>query len=698
VLVTVESDNDIIVENGRWGSSSGWGHHIPRTSASAGKNFRFPVTGWSASATTIGNPSSDTASVTINIYSGSGTLSDSCAIEIVPNGVKSTWYEIGDLYDVENPAMVEIVSDRNVVVDNGRWTNANKHAGWGVMIMPSYEDKDNDSLPDEWEIENFGTIGRYDADDDPDTDALTNDDEYALGTDPMDPDTDGDGLNDGEEVHPSYGFNSDPNSADTDEDGLSDLDERNENTKPRDTDSDDDGVSDGDEVATHNSDPLDADSDDDSVSDGDEVQLATDPNSSLSRPYIYAAPVKGWSASFFTYTNVGAAACSGLFTVHDRNGELKTSASFSLAPRETQVSWFVVGNIYYYSKTAFVRILSTQKLYVDNGRWSGYAGWGFDVPEVATRAGVEFVVPIAGWGYSWIDIGNPGASDANVTVEVYDGSGLIQNSVTATVPAYGTICSWDLLGGSVYYAVSPAVVRVTSDQAVVMEHGSWSRGAGWGITALPNAKAAGKSFAFPGWGWSNSWICFANTENSTAAITLRIYDADGEEQLSTTASIPARGFLRTWDLIGDIYDHAYPAVVIVESDKDIVINHGRWSSSSGWGFSVPRKDVCAGRLFRYSAYGWRYSASNILNTSSASSADISIKVYDESGTLQRTETTTIPPLGMDNTWYILGDLYDVACPAVVEISSDQDIIVDNGRWSRSRSNYGGWGFTILPLQ
>jgi len=35
---------------------------------------------------------------------------------------------------------------------------------------------------------------------------------------------------------------------------------------------------------------------------------------------------------------------------------------------------------------------------------------------------------------------------------------------------------------------------------------------------------------------------------------------------------------------------------------------------------------------------------------------------------------------------------------VVEISSDQDIIVDNGRWSRSRSNYGGWGFTILPLQ
>jgi hypothetical protein len=47
-------------------------------------------------------------------------------------------------------------------------------------------DTDDDQLPDEWEIEHFGNLDQG-ADDDSDVDAATNAQEYAGGTDPMDP-------------------------------------------------------------------------------------------------------------------------------------------------------------------------------------------------------------------------------------------------------------------------------------------------------------------------------------------------------------------------------------------------------------------------------------------------------------------------------------------------------------------------------
>ncbi len=75
----------------------------------------------------------------------------------------------------------------------------------------------------------------------------------ASTTDPADPDSDDDMLNDGVE--------------DADSDGAVDVSE----TDPNDDDSDDDLLSDGDEVLSVGSDPLDADTDDDSVDDYDEV-------------------------------------------------------------------------------------------------------------------------------------------------------------------------------------------------------------------------------------------------------------------------------------------------------------------------------------------------------------------------------------------------------------------------------------------
>ncbi|MDG1478496.1 MAG: MYXO-CTERM sorting domain-containing protein [Myxococcota bacterium] len=111
---------------------------------------------------------------------------------------------------------------------------------------------------------------------DSDGDGLTNEEEDALGTDPLDADTDGDGLSDGDEVND---YTTDPLDSDTDADGLSDGDEVNDHgTDPLDSDTDADGLSDGDEVNDYTTDPLDSDTDADGLSDGDEVNdHGTDP-------------------------------------------------------------------------------------------------------------------------------------------------------------------------------------------------------------------------------------------------------------------------------------------------------------------------------------------------------------------------------------------------------------------------------------
>ena len=80
---------------------------------------------------------------------------------------------------------------------------------------------------------------------DDDQDGLTNQDEADNGTDPKNPDTDGDGLNDGDEVHK---YHTDPTKPDTDGDGLDDGLEVKIGTDPLKIDTDGDGVSDGIEV------------------------------------------------------------------------------------------------------------------------------------------------------------------------------------------------------------------------------------------------------------------------------------------------------------------------------------------------------------------------------------------------------------------------------------------------------------------
>lgn len=108
------------------------------------------------------------------------------------------------------------------------------------------EDLDGDGLPDQWELRYWDPFTDYDDQDDNDGDQCNNMCEYIQATNPLNPDTDGDGRTDWEE--PSQEPYSDPLDEDTDDDGLWDGDELTYNTDPRAADTDGEGLLDGEEV------------------------------------------------------------------------------------------------------------------------------------------------------------------------------------------------------------------------------------------------------------------------------------------------------------------------------------------------------------------------------------------------------------------------------------------------------------------
>lgn len=121
----------------------------------------------------------------------------------------------------------------------------------------------------------FTFVNGYGASD-KDGDGLTKREEKEISTDPNNPDSDGDGLQDGEEVRV---YITDPLNPDSDSDALKDGAEVNTHgTNPLKADTDADLLTDGNEVNSFKTDPLDNDTDDDLLDDGKEVnKYKTDP-------------------------------------------------------------------------------------------------------------------------------------------------------------------------------------------------------------------------------------------------------------------------------------------------------------------------------------------------------------------------------------------------------------------------------------
>ncbi|WP_347986704.1 Ig-like domain-containing protein [Methylomonas sp. AM2-LC] len=111
-------------------------------------------------------------------------------------------------------------------------------AAFILFTIATTGDSDGDGVPDDYELANkMNPHDPLDAQEDFDSDGLTNLQEYKIGTNPNNPDTDGDGINDGDEVNGTFSANphhykTDPLKADSDGDGVSDFDEEESGYDP----------------------------------------------------------------------------------------------------------------------------------------------------------------------------------------------------------------------------------------------------------------------------------------------------------------------------------------------------------------------------------------------------------------------------------------------------------------------------------
>ncbi|TET29058.1 MAG: hypothetical protein E3J70_07945 [Candidatus Heimdallarchaeota archaeon] len=176
-----------------------------------------------------------------------------------------------------NPLLIDTFDDP----DSDNLTNWQE---FQLGTDPHDADTDGDGMPDGWEIDNLFNPLVQDGLSDADNDGLTNTEEFEAGTNPRNPDTDADGLGDEWEIDNGTDPNTDDASDDPDTDGLTNEEEMINETDPYDEDSDDDGLTDGEEVDTYGTDPNNRDTDFDTYSDLEEILEGTDPLDSNSNP------------------------------------------------------------------------------------------------------------------------------------------------------------------------------------------------------------------------------------------------------------------------------------------------------------------------------------------------------------------------------------------------------------------------------
>jgi Bacterial TSP3 repeat len=150
--------------------------------------------------------------------------------------------------------------------------------GDGIIDGADFGDFPGDDIGCEADFDCPGTPcieGRCEGGDrqDSDQDGLSDEDEYALGTDPYNPDTDGDGVLDSQDEDT---FNGGGGDIDSDGDSLSDHDEAIFGTDPYNPDTDGDGIDDSNDPDTGSGVPS-GDSDGDGLPDDFEAELGSNP-------------------------------------------------------------------------------------------------------------------------------------------------------------------------------------------------------------------------------------------------------------------------------------------------------------------------------------------------------------------------------------------------------------------------------------
>ena len=169
-------------------------------------------------------------SIIWNTNSGSGEISgNTSGVDISHSVVRGGWFRGDNVYDT-NP----LLSPEGYLSASSPAIDAGEHAGilydFQTEIRPAgllsdigfdeFTDSDGDNLSDAWErlqAGNLNVLSGFEGDND--NDALSNEDEFLIGSNPFDSDSDNDGLSDGSEVNV---YSTDPLNPDTDNDGIID--------------------------------------------------------------------------------------------------------------------------------------------------------------------------------------------------------------------------------------------------------------------------------------------------------------------------------------------------------------------------------------------------------------------------------------------------------------------------------------------
>ena len=243
-------------------------------------------------------------------------------IDIDSNGVFDTWEPFGEY--INNPLLPTSVTGGIDIVLVNSVLNSDADALTDFFefnvshTSPTNEDTDGDSMWDDWEWAYRPALDPLvgDAASDPDSDLLSNSNEYLFGTDPTTNDTDGDLMWDGWEAQYApvlspltndaaadpdgdtltnlleytgwapFWSQTDPTTNDTDGDLLEDGPEVTAGTDAHDPDTDDDGLLDGAEHYTHGTSPLTNDTDGDLFNDYEEVITAESDAFSTNDPVV----------------------------------------------------------------------------------------------------------------------------------------------------------------------------------------------------------------------------------------------------------------------------------------------------------------------------------------------------------------------------------------------------------------------------
>ena len=297
-----------------------------------------------------------------------------------------------------------------------------------------------------------------------------------------------------------------------------------------------------------------------------------------------------------------------------------------------------------------------------------------------------------------IDMNNTGDTAKTVTVTIFDEDGVVQHSSQRIIQPHALVNTWSTIG-NVYTFAQPAVVRLTPPSGLTVVSRRWDGGPQDKIsvqtTISEYSRGAGRDFRFA-LNWNEANVTLSNASPNEAKVTIYVMSQVGTLLEEIKTQIPANGVVDTMTLYGNIMDlDTYPQVLVVSS-RMLVVDVTEWNTShtGGSAMEVLPTDIAKGTEFFFPVRGADISFSNILNVDTES-ATVEFTVYDAQGLSVFNHSEPIGPWGLLNSYAVLGNIYDLAKPATVRITSDKEIVVDNLRYNTNGKL--GWKDFIRPL-